>query len=273
MIKKLRILWQDKHRVIYIFILSNFAFLSLDIFIAHYINRFSHKAEWLPFYFSIFASILLSFTIFIKLKEKKRFYLEVIVAYSSILMGILGMYFHLESQFFASLTLKNLVYTAPFIAPLSYSGVGFLLLLNNLVLDKQKWSQWIIFLAYGGFLGIFILSLCDHAQNSFFYITEWIPVIASASAVGLLSVIVFFQPTSKILDYSRYLMYLMAIVGVLGFLLHFISLMNNFSGNFFPNFIYGAPLLAPLLFTNIAFLSLVGIDSLEPFVPKNSKSK
>ncbi len=259
--------WHNKHRLVSLFILANFAFLVLDIWIAHYINQFAHAAEWLPFYFSIFASLSLSVTLFSKkLGTNLRYYIQLVIAYASILLGIAGMYFHLESQFFTNLTLKSLVYTAPFVAPLSYSGLGFLLLLNNSDMqqkDAKRWAQWLIFLAYAAFGAIFILAICDHAQNDFFHITEWIPVGASALALGFLSMPVMFEAFPAILRYCRYIMYGMAFTGLLGFLLHFISLMQNFGSHFFPNFVYGAPLLAPLLFTNVAFLAILGLDVLE----------
>ena len=36
-----------------VFVFANFAFLSLDIYLAHSINRFRHWAEWIPLVFSI----------------------------------------------------------------------------------------------------------------------------------------------------------------------------------------------------------------------------
>ena len=48
--------------------------------------------------------------------------------------------------------------------------------------------MWVTFFALGGFAGNFVLSLCDHAQNGFFAASEWIPVVAGATAVGFLSI-------------------------------------------------------------------------------------
>ena len=61
-----------------------------------------------------------------------------------------------------------------------------------LILDRMvdarslEWSRWVILLAAGGFVGNFVLSLADHAQNGFFYPSEWIGVVAGAVAVGFL---------------------------------------------------------------------------------------
>ena len=48
------------------------------------------------------------------------------VGLCSIVVGIAGLLWHLNSQFFVEQTLKNLVYAAPFVAPLAYSGIGVL---------------------------------------------------------------------------------------------------------------------------------------------------
>ena len=54
-------LWRrHKTLVLELFVLSNLAFLVLDIYLAHSINRFRHPAEWVPFWFSIGASLLLT---------------------------------------------------------------------------------------------------------------------------------------------------------------------------------------------------------------------
>ena len=48
----------------------------------------------------------------------------------SVLIGVVGLVLHLRSQFFQQWTLASLVYTAPFAAPLAYTGIGLLLLLT-----------------------------------------------------------------------------------------------------------------------------------------------
>ncbi len=57
---------------------------------------------------------------------------------------VVGMLFHLNDTFFREQTLHNLVYTAPFIAPLSYAGLGLLIIAgcafcwNGLLLCENK---------------------------------------------------------------------------------------------------------------------------------------
>ena len=49
------------------------------------------------------------------------------------LVGLSGVIFHLESRFFYERTLRSLTYSAPFAAPLAYTGLGFLLIMNRMV--------------------------------------------------------------------------------------------------------------------------------------------
>ena len=48
------------------FIVINLAFLAIDVYIAHSINAFAHRAEWIPFIVSIAASPLLLVTRFLR---------------------------------------------------------------------------------------------------------------------------------------------------------------------------------------------------------------
>ena len=49
-------------------------------------------------------------------------------------------------------------------------------------------------------------------------------------------------------------------VGLLGFYFHGTSVFRGLSSNFFENLIYTAPVFAPLLFVNLAFLSVLGLQ-------------
>jgi hypothetical protein len=183
-----------------------------------------------------------------------------VVGVSSILVGLAGLLFHLDGSFFHTQTLKSLVYTAPFAAPLSYTGVGFLLLLNRMEEDgSPAWGPWITFLAMCGFVGNLALSLCDHAQNGFFAKTEWISVISSAFAVSFLIVAIVRQHDHRLHRACVYVMGLQIVVGVLGFVLHATADLHGPSDSIRDNFIYGAPVFAPLLFANLAILGLIGL--------------
>ncbi len=244
------------------FILINFVFLILDIYLAHSVNRFRHWGEWIPFGFSIVAALLLAASLRAGYKNQQSLFFRwagQALGYCSIAVGITGLIFHLESQFFSQRTIASLVYTAPFVAPLAYSGIGFLLLMNRMVPRTQpEWGQWIVFLALGGFAGNFVLALCDHAQNGFFHLTEWVPVVGSALAVGFLTTALF-ERSRGFLRGCLAVLALQAVIGVWGFVLHLIADVNGVSSSLYENFIHGAPVLAPMLFANLFLLGAIGI--------------
>ena len=175
-----------------LFVTANLAILAADIYIAHSVNHFQKTAEYIPLYFSIGAPVVLALIIGLRwIRHLEAPWRDVgyMIGWLSVLVGLGGVLYHLESRFFLDRTLKSLTYAAPFAAPLAYTGLGFLLLMNRMVNARSaEWARWVILLALGGFLGNFVLSLTDHASNGFFAKTEWIPVISSALASGFLIV-------------------------------------------------------------------------------------
>ena len=244
------------------FILVNFVFLILDIYVAHSVNRFRHWGEWIPFGFSIGAALLLTASLRAKHKDQQSVFFHwagQALGYGSIAVGVAGLIFHQESQGVSQWRIASLVYTAPFVAPLAYSGIGFLLLLNRMVPRAEpEWAQWIVFLALAGFAGNFVLTLCDHAQNGFFHPTEWVPVVGSALAVGFLATALF-ERSRGFLHWCLAVLAIQAIIGFWGFVLHLIAGVNGVSSSLYENFIHGAPVLAPMLFTNLFLLGAIGI--------------
>jgi len=113
--------------VIEIFVIVNIGFLAIDIFIAHSTNAFHHSSEWILFYFSIVAPVLLCVELVLnwRRREQRLRIIGRVVGFCSIAVGILGALFHLNCSFFESQTIRSLVYAAPFAAPLAYSGLGF----------------------------------------------------------------------------------------------------------------------------------------------------
>ena len=248
--------------VIEIFVIVNIGFLAIDIFIAHSTNSFHYPTEWIPFYFSIVAPVFLCVELGSNWRgrEQRLRVIGRVIGYCSIAVGVLGAMFHLNSSFFESQTIHNLVYAAPFAAPLAYSGLGFLLLVNRSIpSEKLEWGKWLIFFGLGGFVGNFILALLDHAQNGFFLNAEWIPVISSAIAIGFLLVTFLGKVSRRFLDFTLAVLALQTIVGFIGFYFHGMTVSSGIESSFFRNLVTAAPLFAPLLFVNLAFLSGVGI--------------
>lgn len=249
-----------------LFVLLNLAFLAVDIYVAHSINRFANPMEWVPFVFSVVATPLLALASVADRRHRRRWgrWFGLIIGCGAIIVGIGGMMLHLESQFFELQTLRSLVYTAPFAAPLAYAGLGFLILLNRMVdPDHTEWGRWIVVFGLGGFLGNFLLSLCDHAQNGFFLASEWVPVFSSAFAVGFLALTVATTPNRLFLNFCLAVLVAQAIVGGIGFVLHLRGIVGGVAHDVRENILFGPPVFAPLLFINLAILSGLGIIDLK----------
>lgn len=251
------------------FAIGNFAFLTVDIGLAHSVNAFERWPEWIPLVFSLAAALVLAVAMLPAMRPRPTVRaLGLAVGALSVAVGISGLLWHLDSHFFREQTLKNLVYTAPFAAPLAYTGLGLLVLLDRLVdPDAEEWGVWVLVLSLGGFAGNFALSVADHAQNAFFHPTEWIAAGAAAFAIGFLFVAAFVDRGRRFLRLCVGLLAVEAVVGVLGFALHLKGNLVAPGGSPSQRFLYGAPIFAPLLFTNIAVLAAIGIGALSARAP------
>jgi hypothetical protein len=253
----------DLELLLELFVATNLAILAGDIVLAHSVNQFRKPAEYIPLYFSAGAPILLLLVALVRWRWGFRAAwrdLGFLVAWLSVLVGLGGVLYHLGSSFFLERTVQSLTYAAPFAAPLAYTGLGFLLLVNRMVAPRtMEWARWVIFLATGGFFGNFVLCLTDHATNGFFLKTEWVPVISSALATGFLIIPVLMQVTRRYLDLCLGVLGVQALVGLVGFWFHI--QMNAYAPgtNLFERTIYGAPPMAPLLFPNLVGLALIGL--------------
>lgn len=264
-----RLQWaRDPQLWVELFVTSNLLVLVADIYIAHSVNNFRNAAEYIPFYFSMAAPVALAVVIALRwIGHRDAPWRDVgyLVGWLAILVGLAGVLFHLESRFFLDRTLKSLTYAAPFAAPLAYTGLGFLLLVDRMVeVRSDEWARWVIALAMGGFFGNFVLSLTDHASNGFFAKTEWIPVISSAFATGFLLVPLLMNVTRRYLDLCLIVMAVQAAVGVLGFWFHLQANLVEPGASVWDRLVNGAPPLAPLLFPNLVGLALIGLWALTP---------
>ncbi len=246
-----------------LFALVNLAGLAPDIFLAHSTNAFDEWSEYVPLVFSLVAPVLLLIAIVaLQLRGPNWFWrwFGGIVGWASIGIGIVGLILHLESRFFEERTLASLVYAAPFAAPLSYAGIGLLLVMNRMV-DHQsrEWPRWVLRLALIGFVGNFVFSVTDHAQNGFYHWTEWIPVASSALAIGFVTALLAVDVKRSYVVTCTLVLLLQGAVGLLGFYYHFSADLRGPSPTLFENVVFGAPVMAPLLFPNLMLLALLGL--------------
>jgi hypothetical protein len=259
--------WKTAHDIwLEGFVFFNFLCLTGDIVLAHASNSFRNRWEYLPVWFSPAAAAILVLALVSRLRGYSVLWsrLGSVVACLSIVVGIAGVVFHLDSHFFYERTIRSLTYAAPFAAPLAYMGLGSLLLMNRSVpVNSREWAKWVLFFATGGFAGNFVLSLTDHASNGFFRWSEWIPVVSSALAIG--SFIVFFvqDPPRNYLKWCLAILLLQVVAGAAGFVLHLLTDLHGPSRRLSSNVISGAPPFAPLLLPNLAILGFLGLLAYE----------
>jgi hypothetical protein len=262
---------RDPRMWVEIFALFNLAGLAPDIFLAHSTNSFRDRTEYIPLIFSLASPITLVPAVILLARGSMNWWriLGQIVGWASVFIGVGGLVLHLESQFFQQWTLASLVYAAPFAAPLAYTGIGLLLIMNRMV-DPHgiEWPLWVIFLALGGFIGNFIFSVTDHAQNGFYHRTEWIPVCSSALAVGFMLVPLVARVSRGFLRVCALLMLFQAGTGLIGFGLHLRADIYGDGPTFFDRVVFGAPIFAPMLFVDLVALASIGLWTLHQRLPE-----
>lgn len=246
-----------------LFVVANLAFLALDIYLAHSVNRFRAWPEWIPLVFSLAAAPALAAGLWLSNRRSDRWrpaWSGTVVGVIAVAVGVAGLILHLESQFFQNVSLKSLVYTAPLAAPLAYAGLGLVLLLNRMVAPHSlEWDRWLVLLAGAGFVGNLALALLDHAQNGFYVAAEWIPVAAAAYAVAFLGLVVVRPLDRRLLGASLVVLAVEALVGLAGFGFHLAADLHRSTASLRDDFLYGAPVFAPLLFPNLALLGALAV--------------
>jgi hypothetical protein len=264
--------YSDPRMWVELFALFNLGGLAPDILLAHSTNFFRHRTEYIPLIFSLASPVILAPAVFLLARGNLRWWriLGFVVGWGSVVVGVAGLVWHLESQFFQRWTLASLVYAAPFAAPLAYTGIGLLLIMNRMVAATSiEWPLWVIFLALGGFVGNFVFSVTDHAQNGFYHVTEWIPVVSSALAVGFMIVPLIMRISAGYLRWCALLMAVQAAVGLLGFALHFHADIHGVGPTLWDRVVYGAPVFAPMLFPDMVLLTFIGMIELRRHLARN----
>lgn len=255
---------RDHQLWVELFIVFNFAGLVGDIFLAHSQNHFHNASEYIPLYFSMAATLTLGVLLLIR-GRVPAMWRDVghLVGWLSVAVGLAGVVLHLDSRFFYERTIRSLTYAAPFAAPLAYTGLGLLLIANRMVDARtREWPMWMLLLALGGFVGNFVFSLTDHAQNAFYNPVEWLPVVTSAFAIGFLVVPFFVDVAAPYLKLCAAVLAVQAAVGLVGFGFHLASVVRQPAATWFEKILTGAPPMAPLLFPNLVVLAAIALWTL-----------
>ncbi len=256
--------------------------LGLETYLAHVISGTIVPYEYFPIIFGPVAGVLLLFAGLISRRKRTLASIIALITFiTSIIIGFLGSYFHLlrallpnaSAEYMFSVPL--LVWAPPFLGPLTFVLVGLigisslwveepvdsgiLRIFNKkkLVMPYSKTRAFFLMVSLAS-LATTISSVLDHARTDFSNPWLWVP-----TGIGFLAVIVaallgsIEKPSRNDLLIYTGTMLLMALLGVVGVILHVDRNLTTEGKLITERFLRGAPFMAPLLFSDIATIGLL----------------
>jgi hypothetical protein len=256
--------------------------LGLETFLAHSISGTIMPKEWIPIIFGPTAGICLFLAGVLAIRKRSLATLIATVIYlASIVVGLLGIYFHLARAVLPhapvgeQVSIPLFVWAPPILGPLTFALVGLMGLsavwleqppdsgiLNlfrgrKLSLPYSKTSAF-FFMVCLGTLATVISSVLDHARTNFENPWLWLP-----TGIGLFGTFVALMlgaislPRRSDLVIYVVAMGLLVLVGMIGVVLHIQHNLAQENAIVVERFLRGAPFLAPMLFSDMGALGLV----------------
>jgi hypothetical protein len=263
---------------------TNEIFLGVDIFFAHQISGSIVGDEWIPIIFGpIAGALLLAAGLFAIRRRGMATVFANVVFVASIVVGLLGAYFHLRYALLPSapagarVNVELLVWAPPILGPLTFCLVGLIglsaawledppdsgvlaLLRGRRVRLPYSKTRAYLFMVGMGSLATVMSSVLDHARTGFHDPRLWLPtavgVFATVVSVALAAID---RPTRRDLQVYLVAMLLMIGVGLGGAWLHIHTDLGTTGSVVLERFIRGAPFMAPLLFADIGALGLLAL--------------
>ncbi len=266
-----------------LFVAANLLMLSMETTLAHTISGTIRPNEWIPVLFSPPAGLWILAALWIARRNPtlgRR--LTLIPLLSSIVVGILGTWFHLARGVLLQgapgqqVTLSRLIWSPPLLAPPAYILIGVLGLValwpeespgNRHFRGLNGWaempftkSQLYFMLASLGILIAASSSVMDHARTG--YVNPWLWAPTLGGTFG--AVVAFFlgnqrHPTRADLITYTLAIGLQLILGPTGLLLHILDDLGPGNTIIIERFIRQAPLMAPMLFADMGLLGLIAL--------------
>ena len=256
--------------------------LGVETYLAHLISGTIVPYEWIPIIFGPVAGLLLLAAGLLALRRRLlATILANLVFLSSIVVGLLGAYFHLVRAILPyaaagqQISVPLLVWAPPILGPLTFALVGLLGISSAWIEEPADsgrlniyGSQYIqlpysktrayFFIVGMGSLATVISSVLDHARTNFSNPWLWAPTAVGVFATVVAVLLGAIEKPSRG-DLWTYLaaMLLMILVGVLGSALHINQNLTSQGTIVNERFLRGAPFLAPLLFADIGAIGLV----------------
>jgi hypothetical protein len=267
--------------------------LGLETLLAHLTSGTITSREWIPIIFGPLSGVLLLLAGLLALRKRMlATILATGVFLASIVVGLLGAYFHIMFAILPNalpgeqVSVSLIIWAPPILGPLTFALVGLLgissawmedpldsgvLLLpghRRLHLPYSKTRAYFFIVSMGA-LATVISSVLDHARTNFSNPWLWLP-----TSIGVFGTVAAFvlgtmeKPTRSDLFTYVVAMILMVLVGMLGSGLHILQNLTAQGQIVDERFLRGAPVLAPLLFSDIGSIGLLALlDPQERIVP------
>ncbi|MBT4003200.1 MAG: hypothetical protein HOF10_07765 [Chloroflexi bacterium] len=272
----------SRDQLVLVMVAINEIIVGVDIFLAHSISRTIVPYEWIPIIFGPIAGILLLISGAIAIRRRElATSIATLVFVSSILVGVLGSYFHIRRAFlldagFAQMFSIDLaIWAPPLFGPITFAGLGIyglsaafieapagsgkLKLWGNKTLQMPfSKTRGYLFLVALGMLAMLVSSVFDHARTGFENPWLWLPTVVGIFAV-VVAVVLGVADEINENDVKTYFvaMTLMMLTGLIGTALHIQTDLTSDFQFVQERFLRGAPFMAPLNFVNMGMLSLI----------------
>ena len=259
-------------------------FSGLDAWLAHGAGGTVRGAEWVPAIFGPLAGAWLLVAGLIALRRRTLASLLATAVFAfSVAVGILGAWLHLRRAILPSgpagqrVQLDLFFWAPPVLGPLAFAfigifgtsaawveappGSGRLLLPGNLRLQLPypKTNAYFYITATGVLIAL-VSSVLDHAATGFHDAWLWLPTAGGTFAMVVATMLgAIERPTTADLWTFVGAMILLLAIGAVGAVLHLLVALGP-SGQIVPErLLRGAPLMAPLLFSNMGLVGLVAL--------------
>jgi hypothetical protein len=280
-VRKLRIP-VSRDQAMLLMLAFNELLLGLETYLAHLISGTIVPYEWIPIIFGPTAAFFLILAGLLAIKNRPlATIIATVVFVCSIIVGLLGAYFHLVRAFrFDALlgemmSVPLLVWAPPLLGPLTFALVGLMGISAVWIEDPPDSGELVLvagkrvklpysktraffFMVALGCLATVISSVLDHARTDFENPWLWY-----ATGVGVfatvVAVILGALDNPRRADVAVYMlaMILMVITGLLGVGLHVAQNLTTQGTIVSERFLRGAPFLAPMLFADLGSLGLI----------------
>jgi len=256
--------------------------LGVETYLAHIISGTIVQYEYIPIIFGPVAGLMLLFAGLLSWRKRSvALVIALVVFLTSIVVGLLGAYFHLIRAILPTAPLENvfsvslLVWAPPLLGPLTFSLVGLIGISSLWTEDPpdsgtlRLFERWRLTMPYSKTRAFFFMvsmaslatvisSVLDHARTDFSNPWLWLPTGIGIFAVVVAALLGFSdQPGRSDLFIYLGAMLLMILVGVVGVILHIMRNLTTQNVIVVERFVRGAPFMAPLLFSDIGTIGLL----------------